>query len=395
MGTVVSTWQAVRASRAERQIAVALAEAQQQRGEAGRKAAEAQAVVDFLVNDMIASASPIVTMGRTITVEDTLARADETIGGRFASQPLVEAAIRHQMGWVYRHLGRRAKAERHSSRAVELRRGHLGPEHPDTLRAMVDLAEVLSDEKALTLHRQIVDARLHALGPQHPDTLNAEAAIAWDLCNLGRLEEAQALFERVNEAQRRALGEEHFETVGSLHGLAWVLYMRRDLERAEALFRLVLDTKRRTLGENHIKTLWAMREFTKVLRAQGKLDEARAMNEELLQRYARVCGPFHPETNSALFNLLEGLRLQGRRDDLQSICEQRLARLMGTAVEPDLDLREVRAGYLVSLVWTLLTVADPTKIDIAACVRAAEQAVELKPNDGLLEHAGRGPLPRG
>ncbi len=61
------------------------------------------------------------------------------LGGRFEDKPLVEASIRHTLGWTYRKLGEYEAAEPHTERALELRRRVLGEEHPDTLQLMAEL----------------------------------------------------------------------------------------------------------------------------------------------------------------------------------------------------------------------------------------------------------------
>ncbi len=229
LGMAVSTWQAIRASRAERRIAAAL-------GEAGRKATEAQAVVNFLVNEMLASAGPSRARGRTITVDEVLARADTLIDGQFADQPLVEAAIRQAMGRVYKDLWDNDKAERHMSQALKLRRDRLGAEHPDTLSSIHELSDLIHNdgysrntsrerlEAARVLAQEALDGRRRVLGPEHPDTLASMTNLGFVLRVLRRYEEALALFDRAYEVQRRLLGPEHPDTLQSLHGSALMHY---------------------------------------------------------------------------------------------------------------------------------------------------------------------------
>ena len=112
---------------------------------ADRRAAEARAVVDFLINDMLGAAAPERKLGQTLTVDDLLARADGLIEGRFAGQPLVESSIRHTIGKTYFKLGRYDKAEHHLVRARDLRAGSLSLEHPDTLAVIHDLGDVYRD----------------------------------------------------------------------------------------------------------------------------------------------------------------------------------------------------------------------------------------------------------
>ena len=55
---------------------------------------------------------------------------------------------------------------------LELREKVLGPEHPDTLTSMNNLAEVLTDqgkyEAAEEMHRQVLELREKVLGLEHP-----------------------------------------------------------------------------------------------------------------------------------------------------------------------------------------------------------------------------------
>ena len=121
LGTAVSAWQAVRAGLAEQRAANALADAQDQRREAQRKAAEAAAVVGFLVRDLLAQASPTRSQGRELTVREAMARAEGALGDRFADQPLIEAAIRQAVAQGYSEMDRLTEAETHARRALALR----------------------------------------------------------------------------------------------------------------------------------------------------------------------------------------------------------------------------------------------------------------------------------
>ena len=104
-GVVASTWLAVKARRAE---------------------ASAQAVNDFLQNDLLAQASAISQSGSNtaadpdLKVRTALDRAAERIGGKFNKQPEVEAAIRDTIGQTYMELGLYAKAQEQLELALNL-----------------------------------------------------------------------------------------------------------------------------------------------------------------------------------------------------------------------------------------------------------------------------------
>jgi serine/threonine protein kinase len=89
-GVIVSSWMAIRASRAEQQ---------------------ASAVNDFLRNDLLAQAStkqqaqPDINPDPDLKVRTALDRAASRIEGKFGSQPLIEASIRETIGETYIDLG--------------------------------------------------------------------------------------------------------------------------------------------------------------------------------------------------------------------------------------------------------------------------------------------------
>jgi hypothetical protein len=76
-------------------------EATQSRDEATRAAAEAKAINDFLVKDMLLGADPQQAKGRRITVEEVLGNASAKIDTAYEGQPLVAASIRGTLGRIY------------------------------------------------------------------------------------------------------------------------------------------------------------------------------------------------------------------------------------------------------------------------------------------------------
>jgi hypothetical protein len=65
----------------------------------------------------------------------------------------------------------------------------LGPEHPDTLMSMSNLAEVLNRqgkyEEAESMNRQTLARQEKVLGPEHPDTLTSMSNLAEVLTSQG------------------------------------------------------------------------------------------------------------------------------------------------------------------------------------------------------------------
>ena len=111
---------------------------------ANREAAVAQAVDDFLQNDLLGQASAYKQSkpDPKITVRDVLDRAAQRIQGKFEKQPEVEAAIRGTIGQTYEDLGLYPEAQSQLERALDLQRRALGAKNPETLKTMSRLGRL-------------------------------------------------------------------------------------------------------------------------------------------------------------------------------------------------------------------------------------------------------------
>ena len=124
----------------------------------------------------------------------------------------------------YDTLGRRDEASRMNKEALALCTRILGPEHRHTLDALNDMAtfddEAGRREEALKLREQAVKLRRKAIGPEDPDTLNAMFDLATSYQEAGRAEEALKLQEDVLALRRKVFGPEHPDTLAAMNALA-------------------------------------------------------------------------------------------------------------------------------------------------------------------------------
>ncbi len=162
VGVTISSWQAVRARRAERV--------------ANEERAIAVAVDEFLQKDLLGQAAPdLNARDKKVTVEELLGRAATRVAAKFENQPRIEAAILQTIGNSYRALGDYPAAQPHLERALEINQRLLGEEHPDTLSSMNSLASLYTDQalyaKAEPLYTKTLEARRRVLGEEHLDTL--------------------------------------------------------------------------------------------------------------------------------------------------------------------------------------------------------------------------------
>jgi serine/threonine protein kinase len=361
-GTVGSALAAYRYNRLARSERTARDAANQARAVADRRAAEAQAVVTFLINDLLDAATPHRKLGKALSVDEVLDRADAMIQGPFADQPLVEASIRQTLGTTYAKIAQREKAVRHLSRACALRTEHLGPEHADTLAATGALATALRDagrwSEARTLFERVLEVRTRVLGREHPDTITAIDWLALLARDRGDFVQAQSLFERVLEARRRTVGPEDLQTLDTMNQLGMVLRQQANAVKARTLHEQVIEARRRILGPEHPHTLDAEENVAHCLALEHRLAEAQAVYERVYEARRRVLGPEHPDTIGSLHAAAGAVAGQAHWSEAAPLFERILS------VRPDHFLARVdlaalrlysgdRDGYQQHRAWLL------------------------------------------
>src|ERR1035437_585158 len=148
-GVAVSTWQAVRATRAEREQARLRQQAEAARlsAEANGKRAETEAIrsaqVAQFLKDMLRSVEPGAALGQdTKLLRGILDRAAQRVGKDLTNQPLVEAELKLTIGTTYRDIALAAEAERMSRDALRLSRASLGETNLLVAHCLIAVASV-------------------------------------------------------------------------------------------------------------------------------------------------------------------------------------------------------------------------------------------------------------
>jgi len=280
---------------------------------ANKEAAVAQAVNDFLQNDLLAQASAANQSGPSakpdpdLKVRTALDRAAQRITGKFDRQPEVEAAIRDTIGQTYTDLGLYPEARKQIERALELDRRVLGADNPRTLKTISHLEGVAYFQgkyaEAEALDNQTLEIRRRVLGPEHPDTLESMGALATAYWAEGKYAQSEALFGRTLDLQRRVLGPEHPDTLKSMNNLALVYRGEAKYAQATALDSQTLEILRRVRGTEHPNTLKTMNNLGIDYRNQGKYAQAEQILGQALEIERRVMGPEHPDTLMVTSNM--------------------------------------------------------------------------------------------
>ena len=343
---------------------------------ANREAAIAEAVSNFLRNDVLAQASaatqasPSTKPDPDLKVRTALDRAAARIGGRFDKQPELEAAIRETMAQTYADLGLYPEARYHLERALDLyretlgaknpktlrtmshlggvatfqgkypeaegllsqaldiQRRVLGAEHPDTLDSANNLATLYDVEgkypQAEALQSQVLDSKRQVLGPERPQTLQSMNDLAVIYDEEGKYVQAEALDNQTLEIERRTLGPENPITVMTAANLAIVYNEEAKYAQAEVLYRETLEIRRRVLGPENVETLDSANNLANLYFDQGKYAEAEPIYLWILETRRRVQGPEHPSTLSSLNNLAGDYDKEGKYPEAEALLSQSL-----------------------------------------------------------------------
>jgi serine/threonine protein kinase len=331
--------QTAKSNEAKAKESAATARAEEQK--AKQSAAEAKALFSFLQDKVLAAARPkgqAGGLGREATIRDAVDAAEPQISKSFLGQPTVEASIRDTLARTYTYLGKAQRAIEQSEKALTLRRAKLGPNHPDTLNSMSNLAIGYLDAgrlaEAIALHAETLKIRKAVLGPEHPDTLRSMGNLVIGYRTAGRLNEAIALNEETLPLMKAKLGADHPDTLRCMSSLAYNYFLAGRPAEAVALDEETLRLRKAKLGPNHPDTLRSMNNLALAYYGVGRLAEAIALNAEVLRLRKAELGPNHPNTLNSMGNLALAYRNAGRLPEAIALDEDTL-KLQKTIIGPD------------------------------------------------------------
>jgi tetratricopeptide (TPR) repeat protein len=396
-----------------------------QRNEAEVARANAEAVVHFLTNDVLAKASPIQTQFKTASdtlvkaliepsqrrrpsirdraVSETLVKAliepaAATVGERFQDKPLIKAAIRRTLAQTLEELGRPDLALPHALEALELHREILGDDHLETITSLSGYAVVLESlgraQEAELLCKRALEQRRRILGDDHPETIKSLNNYAHVLGSLNRWQEAEPLYSHALALRRKVLGEDHPDSITSLNDYALVLRWLGRGQEAEPLLKRALTLNRKVLEENHPETFRSMTSYAILLESLGRTEEAESFYRQSTENFRKVLGDDHPNTIVSMFGLASACRTLGRLDEAEKLYRQAMENARRVLGEDHSYAMIAKAG-LASVYSDRSTGALASGHLDEACRKNAEvlklgfagwSLTNAKSNSGMLNH---------
>jgi serine/threonine protein kinase/Tfp pilus assembly protein PilF len=290
--------------------------------------AEAEAIADFLRNDVLASVSPLNLKGQDATVEYVLDVASQKLDNKFIDKPLVEASISETLGWTYLALGRYIQAEYYLEHASKIYNKHLPNTHQVRLKCLNRLGWVYLNQGHYEQTRQtwtnVLEVRSRAFGAEHPETLHTTNALGEAYWYLGRYEQAKELLLKVLKAKHYLQGEHYDLTFHAIGNLAKVYLAQGKYEEAERLSIRMLEDSNDVWGPEHPWTPIYEYTLAMVYRAQGRYEQAEKSFLKILEGTSRLWGAKHPYTLCCMGGLAQLYGDQGKSEDAEALLRKTL-----------------------------------------------------------------------
>jgi tetratricopeptide (TPR) repeat protein len=239
---------------------------------------------------------------------------------------------------MYRALGDYREALPLYQRVLAAREKSPGPDHPDTATSLSNLAGLYRARgdyaQALPLYQRALAIRERALGPEHPLTSSSLNNLGALYQAMGKYDEAMPLYRRAFQIRERILGPDHPDTAVSLNNLAGVYESLGRFEEALPLYRRALENLEKSRGPEHPTTVVTLNNLALLLQTMGKYQEALPLLRRAVQSTEKTYGPRHPDTATSLNNLAELLAALDRHQEALSLHRQALA-IREQALGPD------------------------------------------------------------
>jgi tetratricopeptide (TPR) repeat protein len=280
----------------------------------------AQAVQDFLWQDLLSQGSPWEVADRDLKFRDLIDRAANRLKAGSGYPPLVEATLRRMMGQIVTELGDAEKGLGYVEKAWEVQRRELAEDDPQLLATSHLLGRILCvlnryDESAailgpsLHLHRRV-------RGNDHPDTLAVMRWAATCYSAQGRYSEGEQLLREGLDKLSRLPGNQARNRVSYRYYLALSLASRGDLDAAQAELNSGLaEAENAGVADVHPQSLMAKRNlgWLYVLRDEPALGQPLAV--EARKKIHDLVGDQHLFMLNTIAVLAYIYQAQGRHEE--------------------------------------------------------------------------------
>ncbi len=266
-----------------------------ERDRANHEAAVAGQVKDFLV-DIFYESDPRETQGADLSAREILDRGAKRLGG--IEDGAVRAELATTLGTVYQVLGLYTRSDSLFMAARELWRISKGPDHPETLLAISDVASMHKAigrvAEAESLFVLALDGWRRAGLAEDRRALNTAVRLANTYRLQSRYAAAESLYLQTLRPLRRLGGGEDPDVLDLQDRLAFCYLVQRRYTEAAAISENVLRRRREAARPDSLRIFSAMGALGDAYIGLDRLDDAEDLLAAAVAGQRRILGPGHP-----------------------------------------------------------------------------------------------------
>jgi serine/threonine protein kinase/tetratricopeptide (TPR) repeat protein len=237
------------------------------------------------------------------------------------ADPLELARALRSLGFRRYVVGDLAGTETLYVQALQLRRDHLGPNHPDVGDLSADLGDLLSYEGKPGAERYLregIAIEQRVLGADHPDVLGKVVDLADVLFKRGDLAPAESLYREAAAGGARINPSGHQLTADGTAGQGRIALQRGDTVRGEALLQTALAIFERIYGrKNRYVYGGLVMQLAQVRRARRDYAGAEALLLDGVEAGRRQMGERNPRLQRTIRQLVQLYEAWGKQQQAQ------------------------------------------------------------------------------
>ncbi|MEI7590291.1 MAG: CHAT domain-containing tetratricopeptide repeat protein [Deltaproteobacteria bacterium] len=233
------------------------------------------------------------------------------------------------MGNISLRNGNHIAAESRYKRALAIREKSLGPDHPDVVFVLSNLAvlyEAIGNfAEAEPLLKRALAIKEKSLGAEHPDVAEYLQYMAAFYYLTSNFAEVGPLFKRALAIKEKSLGPEHPDISKNLDTLAGIYWQTSNFAEAEPLFKRALVIKEKALGPEHLDVALSLNFLATLYQTIGNYTDAVPLLMRALAIREKSLGPEHPEVAKNLQYMAELTEIIGNFSEVEPLLKRALA----------------------------------------------------------------------
>lgn len=368
------------------------------------EARRAQAMLDFMTNDVVSQGDPYGS-GRTgILLRQAIDNGAARIDEKFSTDPETALSMHHSMCTVYSGMGEYTLAIKHCNKADQLA-SNLSSERPANgsqtqVRILGDLALAQINASRLQAAEQTLDRLESLFAPT--DTSSQFRLRAWTITAQLRYEQTRCSEARVLADRVIANAAPDDRTLDSVRANAlWYGALSKNelMDYAGSMkdFQALIALREATVGREHVLTAWAYSNFGALLTDMGQMAEAESTLAKAEAIFRKTIGLDHPDA-SAVHYWQANLYIMQERwpeavallESITAIRREKLGEKHSWTIYASVRLAEAYIGLSrLDDAQVLLNRVRPAAESAPTTEQSAFRSLFLSTESDLLFHRGR------